>query len=98
MTCRRCSTSRNVAHYRNDLFDGWFCPGCVDEVVNAYVEDTEFPRLAAMKEATDRGNCGVPWGCEEPALSASSAHDRTSKASPVSLQDHAAPARDVHGD
>lgn len=34
MTCRRCGGARNVAHYRNDFFDGWLCVACVDALVN----------------------------------------------------------------
>lgn len=41
MTCRRCNGTKNVAHYINDFFGGWFCPACVDvlcnEVADAYV-------------------------------------------------------------
>lgn len=51
MTCRRCQ-SEQVVHYRNDLFDGWFCPRCVNELVNEYVESAELPAPAAL--ARDR--------------------------------------------
>lgn len=39
--CRRCAISnggikhQRVAHFHNDLFDGWFCAPCVDELVDS---------------------------------------------------------------
>lgn len=56
MSCRRCGR-RPVVHYRNDLFDGWFCSRCLNDLVNEYVESVELPLLAA---AADIGSPEAP--------------------------------------
>lgn len=49
MTCRRCNTDRNLGHFHNDIFQGWFCPACVDELADAWVASAMADITAAKR-------------------------------------------------
>lgn len=54
MNCRRCNSPRNLGHYQNDLFDGWFCVACVDELIDADIarQMSRHPATPRTAEAT----------------------------------------------
>lgn len=63
MNCRRCSDSRNVGHYFNDLLDGWFCIPCVDALIDFAISGDRTPLFGeADIRSTAPGGASVTGG------------------------------------